>query len=328
MNLEPEDAVWISHEELKAFMVELCQCHDMSNANAELLSSLLVEADLIGNFSHGSAIFRWYANFFSTGKLNPNPNVTVVKETPVSLLVDGDYGLGYYALHEGTLKLIEKVKESGIGVLVTRNHEHIGAAGHYARMVVDHDMTCFVTSGHQLNIQNMDWNSAMRSAGGSPMCFGAPAGKFGSFILDFGTVHQINNHMELFREHAPGILFRHMGLGQTCQIWGGLLAGLPVDPADNPRLERSPRQLEQGAMMILMRIDLFIEPDAFKKEMEAYVEMVESLKPIAGAERTTLPGVIEAERKVRYLEKGIPLSGNHRGALERIADEHSIATPW
>ena len=42
------------------------------------------------------------------GKLNADPQVHTVRETPVSLLVDGDGGLGYFAAYQGTQTLIDK----------------------------------------------------------------------------------------------------------------------------------------------------------------------------------------------------------------------------
>ena len=65
------------------------------------------------------------------GGLNPRPNVRLVQETPTSLVMDGDSGLGYFPAYQGTLRAIEKAKQQGMAAMVTRNHGHIGAAGIY-----------------------------------------------------------------------------------------------------------------------------------------------------------------------------------------------------
>ncbi|MCB0184576.1 MAG: Ldh family oxidoreductase, partial [Caldilineaceae bacterium] len=113
----------------------------------------------------------------------------VAKETPVSVLVDGDGGLGYFASHMATQILIEKAKRQGIAIALTRNHGHFGAAGLYSRMTLPHDLLCFVTSGHQLHLE--PGQPIFNAAGGSPMSFSSPAGEEESLVLDFGAMHDL-----------------------------------------------------------------------------------------------------------------------------------------
>ena len=69
---------------------------------AELLAGLLTTNDLRGIFSHGTQQIATYAILMRDKKLNNDPQITTVKETPVSVLVDGDGGLGYFPAYEGT----------------------------------------------------------------------------------------------------------------------------------------------------------------------------------------------------------------------------------
>src|SRR5262249_7563411 len=148
-------------------------------------------------------------------------------ETPTSLVMDGDFGLGYFPAYEGTLKAIEKAKQQGMAAMVTRNHGHIGAAGVFARMTLAHDLLTVVTSGVQLDLHAGD--TVIRAAGGSPMSFSAPALNEPPLVLDCGVTHGIQGNPpdrdELTRL-APGVVLRAIGFGTICQAWGGLLAGL------------------------------------------------------------------------------------------------------
>ena len=121
-------------------------------ARAGLLADLLTANDLRGVISHGTAQLATYVRLLRDGTLNPEPRLEVVRETPTSLLVDGDGGLGYFPAHEGTQLLSKKAEDAGIAVLVTRNHGHFGAAGLYSRLTLQHDLLSFVTSGHQLEL--------------------------------------------------------------------------------------------------------------------------------------------------------------------------------
>src|SRR5207244_2204288 len=115
---------------------------------------------------------RDYVRHFVQKELNPDPEVRVVEESPATLIVDGGSGLGYYPAQTLVTNLIPKAQELGIACGVTRNHGHIGAAGIYARLPLEKDLFCYVTSGHQLNLAS--GGNFLQAAGGSPMAFGLP----------------------------------------------------------------------------------------------------------------------------------------------------------
>jgi len=57
----------------------------------------------------------------------------VIKETPVSALVDGDGGLGHLPARFAMQVAIDKAKQSGIVVAAVRNSARFGAIGYYTR---------------------------------------------------------------------------------------------------------------------------------------------------------------------------------------------------
>ena len=110
MNRPPENHIRVSAEELQSFVTEAAQCVGLPQDRADLLADLLTRNDLRGIFSHGTQQIATYAILMRDGKLNYNPDVSLVRETAVSALVDGDGGLGYFPAYEGTVRAIEKAK--------------------------------------------------------------------------------------------------------------------------------------------------------------------------------------------------------------------------
>ena len=55
----------------------------------------------------------------------------VIKETPVSALVDGDGGLGHLPARFAMQVAIDKAKQSGMVVAAVRSSAHFGAIGYY-----------------------------------------------------------------------------------------------------------------------------------------------------------------------------------------------------
>ena len=326
MNRPPETFIRVSPETLQSFVGRAAEAAGLPAGKAERLAGLLTDNDLRGVFSHGTQQMATYARLMRDGVLNAQPEPWVVRETASSLLLDGDGGLGYFPAYEGTLKLIHKAKTQGIAVLVTKNHGHFGAAGLYSRLTLEHDLLAFVTSGVQLELSPGD--PVFDAAGGSPMSFSAPTLSEDPLVLDFGTMHDLyanSPHRDELARLAPGLVHRAIGLGTVCQTWGGLLAGVPADPA---RAQCTFAGANQGSMVVAMQISLFMEPEQFKEEMDTYARKVAALTPFTDAERSYLPGGLEAERERTYRREGIPVGAEHREILEALAEEFGLEVPW
>jgi L-2-hydroxycarboxylate dehydrogenase (NAD+) len=324
VNTPPNDSIRVGHQSLFDFVVTVSRTVGLPGDKARLLAQLLVDNDLRGVVSHGTTQIATYARLMRDGKLNPAPKVNVIKETPVSLMLDGDGGLGYFPSYEGTQLAIDKAKKAGIAVMLTQNHGHFGAAGIYARQTLGHDLVCYVTSGHQLLLQ--PGQPIYDAAGGSPMAFTAQTDKEEPFVLDFGAMHDLYGPpRDEVAALAPGLVLRSIGLGEVCQAWGGLLSGLRINP-DPPRWTWP--GANQGSLVILFRIDLFVDAATFKREMDAYVQTVRTLQPLPGFDQSLLPGAIEAKRLRDYTRDGIPVGPEHRQRMEAIASELGLQTPW
>lgn len=325
MNVEPKTAIRVSHEDLERFATRALRRAGLVEDRAQLLARLLVENDLRGVVSHGTRRMPTYCRDTLAGKLNPDPQVRVIHETPVSLIVDGDGGLGYFAAYQGTLALIEKAVALGVAVLLTRNHGHIGAAGIYSRLTLPHDLLALVTSGHQLRLRPGE--PIYDVAGGSPMSFSVPTEDEDAVVLDFGAMHDLyrsSPHRDEVARLVPGTVLRSIGLGVICQAWGGLLAGLTVDPA---RSRAEWAGSNQGALIIAFRISLFADPGEYKRQIDEYVRAARQMVPLEGFE-PYLPGGPEAEKERRYRREGVPLGEEDRRALEDLAAELDLPVPW
>jgi LDH2 family malate/lactate/ureidoglycolate dehydrogenase len=327
MNQPPPDAIRVPHEQLQAFVSAAARAADVPEDQATLLSGLLIASDLRGVLSHGSRQIVRYVRELRSGRLNPRPRVSVVRETPTSVLMDGDWGLGYFPAREGTLRTIEKAERQGMAAMVTRHHGHIGAAGIYTRMTIEHDMLAFATSGVQIGLRPGE--TVLRTAGGSPMSFTAPAMHEPPLVLDCGVSHDLHGPGGGIREDlarlAPGLVLRAIGFGTVCQAWGGLLAGLPIDSA---RAKRPYAAANQGAMLFAFKISLFADVEQFKREVDEYAQRARRLTPVDGTSGAYLPGGLEADHEHRYRREGIPLGESHRQDLERLGDELGLRVPW
>ena len=326
MNLVDKDFIKVPADVMKSFVASIAQEAGMPPEKAEFLADLLVKNDLRGVFSHGTQQIATYAVIMRDHLINPNPRIFTVKETPTTIIVDGDGGLGYFAAYKGAEAIIKKCRANGLAAAVTRNHGHIGAAGIYARLLAENDLIGYVTSGHQLNLSPDQ--SIMRAAGGSPMSFSVPSGQEAPMILDFGTMHDLyadSPHVPELFNLAPGLVFRSMGLGFMCQALGGFLAGVPLDEQEASRAYPG---AHQGSLIIALDVNAFIPLADFKKEMDAYMRMTSQMQPMPGYDQATLPGVLEAAREQDWSATGIPVDSRHKAVLAQAAAEFELSLPF
>ncbi len=327
MNRVPIEAIWVAPERLRALVQALAGRAGMEEEQATLLAGLLVGNDLRGVFSHGSRQIMDYARLLRDGKLNPQPQVQIVNESAATLLLDGDGGLGYFPCWEAAQRLVAKAREVGVGVAVTRNHGHFGAASLYTRVAAEAGLVGYDTSGHQLLLQ--PGLGQIQAAGGSPMSFAIPADEEPPLVLDFGAIHDLYNISEERQremiEHYPSTLYRSFGLGAVCQVLGGFLGGVPVDTT---RSTRTWAGANQGSLIVFIDPARFIDPAILRHELDEYHRIIAQLQPFAGTDRATLPGRLEAEREQEWAARGVPVGSKHREELAGVAAEFGVAVPW
>lgn len=356
MNRLPPDGIPVPAPALRDLVRALAGRAGLPEDKASLLAELLVSSDLRGVFSHGSRQIATYARLMRDGMLNPRPQVSVVNESPATLLLDGDAGLGYFPSWQAAQALVEKAQAVGVAAGVTRHHGHFGAAGLYTRVAAAAGLIGYDTSGVQLKLE--PGMPLLAAAGGSPMSFAVPSGTVEGrggessrlagavegrsgessrlagaeppLVLDFGAIHDLydasKERLAYMMEHLPSTLMRSFGLGALCQVLGGFLAGVPLE--ESRAVRRFPGA-NQGALFVFIDPARFIDPATLRQEMDAYHRIVAQLEPFPETgDRATLPGRLEWERERQWAETGVPVGSRHRGELEKVAAEFDVAVPW
>lgn len=324
MNTPPNNFKRVEPGKMRKFVSATFRKIGLREDDSVLLGELLVTNDLRGVFSHGTRQTQAYVHHFKEGHLNPQPNVEVISNDTVTMLIDGDGSLGYFASKKLADSLPEKAKEHGVAIGVTRNHGHFGAAGLYSRMITKHDLMAWVTSGVQLHLKPE--NNNLSAGGGSPHSFAVPAGNEPTFVVDFGAMNEVYGDIgEVLLNIAPGLVFRSLGLGVVCQTFGGILAGLPIDES---KAQREWPGANQGSFMLAVDIKRFIGLDVFKAQMDEYWTKARKLKPLPGLLTSQLPGGPEAERELLWAQEGIPVDEEHEATLRDVANQIGTTHPF
>jgi LDH2 family malate/lactate/ureidoglycolate dehydrogenase len=158
----------------------------MSAPAREACVRLMLAADLRGIDSHGVMMLPLYDELRREGRLNMTPGVKVVRESPVTALVDGGMSLGHYPADVAMKLAIAKAERAGLAAVAVRNSNHFGAAGVYALQAAERGLVGMAMT-NVWNLAIVPTRAAQAMFGTNPIAFAAPAGKQPPFCLDMAT---------------------------------------------------------------------------------------------------------------------------------------------
>ena len=331
-NYPPPHGIRVPAEAMRRLVVEIFAKAGTSRRDGEFMADLLVRNDLRCVFSHGTRKAADYVHMMLEGRVNPRPEVRVIHESGTSLVVDGDGGMGHFPCYCAAQRAIAKAGEHGVGMATTRNHFNLGAAGHYARLALEHDCIGVVISSHRYPLDPGD--TVLSAAAASPMSIAVPAGAQPPLVLDMHS-RMVPDDL-IFFGRFPSAYFKTLGLGAVFQALGGILAGIwkpEIQGASREETERDAfmsheAYLVHGAFIAVFDPSRFMPVEEFKEEMDRFIGRARRMKPFPGLERAELPGGMEWQWERENERQGIPISPEHREILEAIAAELGVEVPF
>lgn len=346
-----------TEDALKRFVAAVLEKVGIAPPDAAVVADVLVAADLRGIESHGVArLESYYVSRLRAGKMSPTPNVTTVRETPTSVLVDAGNGLGHPVAKRTMEQILAKAEKNGAAFGAVRNSNHYGIAGYYAMMALDRDMIGIAST----NTVRYGAPTFGRDIllGTNPLAFAIPAEKEPAFVLDFATTTVPRGKLEVYnRKNKPlnpgwaidehgnetvdaqtalkGALLplggygvdngghKGYGLGLLVEILCGVLSGgkfgldLPV-PTDGP----VPGSISH--FFAAFRIDGFRDPAEFRRDMDRELRTFKDSQKAPGQDRVYVAGEIEHEKEIYHREHGVPVHVKVWDGLEKLAGELGI----
>lgn len=169
----------------------------MEAALVRTAAEVMVETDLSGVDSHGISMLMDYEQSRIKGKLDLKAKPRVVRDSPVTALVDAGAGLGHPAAVFGMQLAIEKALTVGVGAVSVFNSHHFGAAGYYAALAPKRGLLGLVTSATR-NIAMVPTRARLPMLGTNPIAFAAPARRNRPFVLDMATATVASNKVKVY----------------------------------------------------------------------------------------------------------------------------------
>ena len=324
----------------------------MPEAQAAETAEILGYADLHGIDSHGMSMLPPYDIWRREGRLALAAVPSVVKETPVSALVDGNGGLGHVPGAFAMRLAVAKAQVSGIGVCVVRNTSHFGACGYYGLIAAEAGMIGMVSTSAS-GVRVAPTGGAAARLGTDPWCFAAPGEKGRPFLLDmatttvaFGRVRNKANEgllapagWVLDQAGQPSVdpldvaerggfltslggtpensSHKGYGLAMMANILAAGLAGesFPSDP-QHARGDR----VGLAHFFLAMDPGLFRPNGAFEADMARFGDSMRATPPLDPLVPVMVAGDPERAIAARRRAEGVPMGDGLRAQIKALAD--------
>lgn len=352
----------IKEADLRQFTEQIFLAIGCSAAHAKLAADVLIEADLRGIDSHGTARLSGYVRLWQKGRLNPSPKMRIVHETPTTATVDGDRGLGLVVAPYAMEIAIKKAKDYGSGWVAVRNSNHFGIAGYHALLAVEQDMIGYaMTNASPLVTPTF---SKERMLGTNPICYAFPAGKYPPVVVDMATSAAANGKLEIAQRNSTSIpqgwvqtkegepsvnphelksggallplggdrvhgSHKGFGLSATVDILSAVLSGANYGPWAPPfvaYLDPHPQPVGEGLGHFFgaLRADGFRPIEDFKEHMDNWINRFKQAEPIDKNQPVVIPGEPEMAAKTARKLNGIPVVASVLDDLLKLSSDLNL----
>jgi L-2-hydroxycarboxylate dehydrogenase (NAD+) len=326
------DTVLVSAEAARRAATAVLVARDVPQAAAEIVARNLVAADERGIDTHGLFCLPEYANAVADRRINPDPEITIVKRMPWALSVDGDNGLGPLVAETAVEALLETCEGLGIAVATVKNSNHFGATGVYIARAAEQGMIAFASAN--AIAMTAPTGAKGRFFGTNPLAAVVPAGKYPPFSLDMatsdGALRKVRKALAEGKSipvgwandkdgnpttdpaaAIDGMLLpfggaKGSGLAFFLDILTGGLSGgrFSIDVRNN--FTNQDRASANGHFFFALKINAFLDEDDFAARMEEEIDRLHALPTVAGVDRVRYPGERMAGIAAERTANGIP----------------------
>jgi len=334
-------------EELRKLSEEIFTAYGATAEEAKIVSDFLIKANLCGHDSHGLIRVIQYVEAIEKGILRPGAKVEVVRETPSSALLKGNWGFGQIVAKKAMELAIKKARENTVSIVCAFDLYHIGRLADYTLLAAENDMIGIAMANSTPTVAPYGGKERLLST--APLSYAFPTGKEKIFVLDIATsvcaegkirvaLHKGEKLPEGFiidKEGNPSrnpvdlyeggsilplggdlVGYKGFGLGLVVEVMGGILS--------NAKCAYEADKEGNGIFFEAINIEAFMSIDEFKSRIDALMRRIKSSKLRAGFKEILLPGEPELRTEMKRRKEGIYVPEKTWKEIIKVADKKGV----
>ncbi|POR00995.1 lactate dehydrogenase [Alkalispirochaeta sphaeroplastigenens] len=164
--------MYIHEQSLRPWITGLLQALGMDLSRAGTVADIFVRASLRGLGHHDIHDLPHRLELLRSGRINPAPSFTILRDEPALLAFDGDGGPGELCCSHALEVALERAESRGIGLATVRRSNHFLAAYPYVQRGAERGALVLVLSNTDPTMTGPGGTEAI--IGNNPLGFGAP----------------------------------------------------------------------------------------------------------------------------------------------------------
>ncbi len=357
-----ETRPYVSWDLMNAFLIDAFRGYGVPEEDAKICADVLLESDRRGIESHGCNRFKpIYIDRIENGTLLPVTKIDIVKDTPTTVVMDANNGMGMVASYRMMELLIEKAGRYGMAGGAIYNSTHYGIAGYWTAMAEKAGMIGISGTNARPSVAPTWGVEPMM--GTNPLTFTMPTDEAFPFNFDCATSIVQNGKIEYYqRTGAPtpeGLVvtgdggtmtdsgqilqdmregkcallsiggmgedtggFKGYGFTTIVEILSAALAGGPfMKELSGRNPDGSNRFYRLGHFFFVVNPEFFMGLDTFRKTAGDICRGLRASKKAPGAERIYTAGEKEWLAWQERKDRGVPVGESVQKEILAVRDQ-------
>jgi LDH2 family malate/lactate/ureidoglycolate dehydrogenase len=342
----------VDPEGLRAGVADLFVAAGMDGPKAAVVAEMLVEADVIGHVTHGTALAEGYLDALASGELNGTGSYDVVADRGACVTWRGNRLPGAWLVRQALDLACERAPRYGVVTVAIGGSHHTGALAAYLRPVTERGLVAEICCSTTSAARMAPFGGTAPVLTPNPLAIGFPTGG-DPILIDLSssiTTTTLTRTLAARGERYPeawaltaggeptddprevtergGTL---MPLGGAAKGYKGFGLALMVDVlsqglADFGR-EDPPAPMSLAVFVQVIDPDAFGGRAAFARRAGFTADACRAVPPAPGVPEVRVPGDGAARSRRRALEEGVAVEPSVLTALADRAERLGVAWP-
>ena len=357
-----EPRPYVSWDLMNRFLIDAFKGYGVPEDDAKICADVLLESDRRGIESHGCNRFKpIYIDRIVNGTLLPETKMDIVKDTPTTVVMDANNGMGMVASYHMMEMLIEKAAKYGMAGGAVYNSTHYGIAGYWTTMAEKAGMIGITGTNARPSVAPTWGVEPMM--GTNPLTFTMPTDEEFPFNFDCATSTIQNGKIEFYARSgkptpeglvvtkAGGTMretkkiltemragncallsvgglgeatggYKGYGFTTIVEILSAALAGGPyLKDLSGKAPDGSSQMYRLGHFFFVINPEFFMGLDTFKKTAGGICRGLRDSQKAPGAERIYTAGEKEWLAWQERKDKGVPVGETIQKEIIEVRDK-------
>ena len=327
----------------------------ISDAESEIVTRSMVDANLVGHDSHGVIHLPKYVDEIETALIRPGATIEMKRESPSVAVLDGNWGFGPVIATHAMELAIEKAKATDVSTVTISRSNETGRLGGYVLNAAAENMIGILTVNDHGGGQNVaPYGGIEGRLSTNPLACAIPVEGREPILLDMSTSVvaagkvRVQRHrkepapegwlidasgnpttnVEDFYGSPSGALLpfggiaaqKGFGLSIVVDILSGALSGAGCTSQEGSRVGN-------GVFITVINISSFVDLSDFNAEVNRFIDYIKSSKRLPGVEAIRIPGERGRDEQERREREGIFVEDSTWEQIQGVLQKYQLPIP-